>query len=54
MLYLGTALYGAESCTLGAVDHKHLKSFEMWYWRRVEKISWTDDLRNKEVLLRVK
>ena len=39
---------------LRAVDQKHLESFEMWYWRRMEKISWTDRVRNKEVLLRVK
>jgi hypothetical protein len=26
----------------------------MWCWRRVEKISWTDHVRNEEVLLRVK
>src|SRR5215471_1392931 len=26
----------------------------MWYWRRMEKISWTDHVRNEEVLLRVK
>jgi len=35
------ALYGAES-------------FEMWCWRRMEKISWTDHVRNEEVLFRVK
>jgi len=33
---------------------KHLESFEMWCWRRMEKISWTDHVRNEEVLLRVK
>jgi hypothetical protein len=38
----------------GAVDQKHLESFEMWCWRRMEKISWTDHVRNEEVLLRVK
>ena len=32
---------------------KHLESFEMWCWRRMEKISWTDHVRNEEVLLRV-
>jgi len=37
-----------------AVDHKHLESFEMWCWRRTEKTSWTDHMRNEEVLLRVK
>ena len=26
----------------------------MWCWRRMEKISWTDNVRNEEVLLRVK
>ena len=48
------ALYGAETRTLGAVDQKHLESFEMRCWRRMEKISWTDHVRNEEVLLRVK
>ena len=48
------ALYGAETCTLRAVDQKHLESFEMWCWTRMEKISWTDHVRNEEVLLRVK
>jgi len=48
------ALYGAETWTLRSVDQKHLESFEMWCWRRMEKISWTDHVRNEEVLLRVK
>jgi len=48
------ALYGAETGTLRAVDQKQLESFEMWRWRRMEKISWTDQVRNEEVLLRVK
>jgi hypothetical protein len=29
-------LYGAETWTLRAVDQKHLVSFRMWCWRRVE------------------
>jgi len=45
-------LYGAEIWTLWTVDQKHLESFEMWCWRRMEKISWTDHVRNEEVLLR--
>jgi hypothetical protein len=36
------------------LDQKHLESFKMWYWRRMEKISWTDHVKNEEVLLRVK
>ena len=48
------ALYDAETWTLRAVDQKNLESFEMWSRRRMEKISWTDHVRNEEVLLRVK
>jgi len=46
------ALYGAETWTLRASDEKHLESFEIWCWRRMEKISWTGHVRNEEVLLK--
>jgi hypothetical protein len=49
--YVPIALYGADTWTLRAVDQKHLESFEMWCWRRKEKISWTDHVRNEEALL---
>jgi len=34
------------------VDEKDLESVPMWCWRRMGKISWTDHVRNEEVLLR--
>jgi hypothetical protein len=48
------ALYGAEIGMVWGVDQKQLESFEMWCWRRMKNISWTDHVRNEEVLLRVK
>jgi hypothetical protein len=45
VLKLGTVL---------KVGQRFLDSFEMWYWRRMEKISWTDHVRNEGVLQRVK
>jgi hypothetical protein len=36
------------------LDQKNLESFEMCCWRRMEKISWTDHVRNEEILLGVK
>ena len=47
------ALYGAKIWTLRVTDQKRVEIFEMWCWRRMEKISWTDHVRNEEVLLRV-
>jgi len=47
-------LYGAETWSLRKLDRKYLESFEMWCWRRMEKINWTDRVRNEELLQRVK
>jgi len=47
------ALYGAVTWTLRAADQKYLVSFEMWCWRRMEKISLTDHVTYEDVLLRV-
>ena len=43
-------MYGAESWKLRNLDQKYVESFEMWCWRRMEKIIWTDRVRNEEVL----
>ena len=32
------------------VDQKQLECFEIWCWRRMEKIGWTDHVRNEVVL----
>jgi hypothetical protein len=53
VIAMSISLCGAETWTLVKVDQKYLESFEMWCWRRMEKISWTDRVRN-EVLHRVK
>jgi hypothetical protein len=50
----GITLCGAETWTLRKVDRKYLESLEMWCWKRMEKISWTDHVKNEEVLQRVK
>ena len=53
VLQLQESFYGAETWTLRKVDQKHVESFEMWCWRRMEKISWIDHIKN-EVLHEVK
>ena len=40
------ALYVAETWIHQRVDQKYLRSSEMWCWKRMEKISWTDHVRN--------
>ena len=45
---LSIALCGAETWTLQKICRKNPESFEM-RWRRMEKISWTNRVRNEEV-----
>jgi hypothetical protein len=44
-----TAVCGDGTWTPRAVDQKHVEIFKMWCWRRMEKIIWTDHVRNEEV-----
>jgi hypothetical protein len=43
-------LCGAGTWTLRRANQKYPESLEMRCWRRMEKISWIDGVRNKVVL----
>jgi len=47
-------LYGTETWTLRKLEQKYLKSFEMWRWRKLEKIKWPQKVTNEEVLDRMR
>jgi exonuclease III len=47
------ALYGCETWTMKKEERDRLNAFEMWVWRRMEKISWKDRVTNEQVLSRV-
>jgi hypothetical protein len=46
---------GAEGnrcyCSVYIYIYIYIYIYEMWCWRRVEKISWTDHVRNEECYL---
>src|SRR5688572_21723779 len=44
-----TLLYGSETWTLRKEDIQKFEALEMWLWRRIEKISWTDKVTNEDV-----
>ena len=47
------ALYGAETWTLRKEDEKRLEAFEIWVWRAMENVRWTDKVSNDKVLRRI-
>jgi hypothetical protein len=38
-----------QTWTLWKTEQKYLYSFEMWCWRRMEELSWTNFVKNEEV-----
>jgi len=52
-LVWSVVLYGSETWTMRKEDIKKIEAFEMWIWRRMEKISWTEHKTNEEVLERI-
>ena len=47
-------MYGAETWTLRRNEQKQLEAFEMWVWRRLEHVKWTDKIKNAVLLERVR
>ncbi|KAJ4445475.1 hypothetical protein ANN_07283 [Periplaneta americana] len=50
---MSVALYEAETWTLRRSEEKRIEAFEMWIWRRMERVKWTDRIRNEAVVERV-
>jgi hypothetical protein len=48
--YIWSIAYGTETWTFLKVDQKYLENFEMWCWKRREKISWTVCVEERNVL----
>ena len=44
------ALYGSETWTLEKENIRRLEAFEIWIWRRMMKVLWTEHKTNEEIL----
>ena len=44
-----TLLYGCESWTIGKDMEKRLEAFEVWCWRRMMRVSWTERRTNESI-----
>ena len=49
-----TVTYGSESWTVRKKERKKVDAFELWMWRRILRVSWTEKKTNLSVLEEVK
>ena len=47
------AIYGCESRAMTSGDKKRVGAFEMWSYRRLLRVSWTERKTNKWVLEKI-
>ena len=53
VLVWSVVLYGCETLTLLQDEINRLQALEMWLWRGLEKIRWSDGISNGDVLTTV-
>ena len=43
-------MYGCESWTIKKAEHQRIDSFELWCWRRLLRVPWTERKSNQSIL----
>ena len=43
-------MYGCESWTAKKAEHRRIDAFELWFWRRFLRVTWTARRSNQSIL----
>ena len=43
-------MYGCESWTIKKAEHQRIDAFELWCWRRLLRVLWTERRSNQSIL----
>ena len=46
-------MYGCESWIIKKAESQRIEAFELWYWRRLLRVSWTAKRSNQSILLEI-
>ena len=49
-IVLPLVMYGCESWTLKKTEHRRIDAFELWCWRRLLRVPWTERRSNQSIL----
>ena len=43
-------MYGCESWTINKAEHRRIDAFELWCWRRLLRVPWTERRSNPSII----
>ena len=43
-------MYGCESWTIKKAEHQRIDAFELWCWRKLLRVPWTERKSNQSIL----
>ena len=43
-------MYVCECWTIKKAEHKRIDAFELWFWRRLLRVPWTEKISNQSIL----
>ena len=46
-------MYGCESWTIKKAEHQRIDAFELWCWRRLLRVLWTERRSNQSILKKI-
>ena len=49
-MFLPVVMYGCESWTVKKAEHQRIDAFDLWCWRRVLRVPWTERRSNQSIL----
>jgi len=46
-------MYGCESWTVKKAEHRKIDAFELWCWKRLLRVPWTEKRSNQSILKKI-
>ena len=50
VMFSPVVMYGYESCTIKKTECQRIDAFELWWWRRLLRVPWTERRSNQSIL----
>ena len=52
-MVFAVVMYGCESWTIMKAEHQRIDAFELWCWRRLLRVPWTERRSNQSILKQI-